>query len=67
MINGTDSLISISSSAFHLNRRRARSQVLFEGDDLNTLNEQNKQLVQDLIFLKKVKFNFYYYDFDYKF
>lgn len=53
MINGTDSLISISSSAFHLNRRRARSQVLFEGDDLNTLNEQNKQLVQDLIFLKK--------------
>jgi len=27
--------------------------VLFEGDDLNTLNDQNKQLVQDLIFLKK--------------
>ena len=57
MINGTESLISISSNTSNLmGRRRARSQVMFMGDDLNSLNEQNKQLVQDLIFLKKVNF-----------
>ncbi len=35
------------------NRRRARSQILFNGDDLNTINDQNKLLIEDLYYLKK--------------
>lgn len=36
-----------------INRRRAKSQVLFNGDDLNSLTDQNKLLIEDLFFLKK--------------
>ena len=56
MLNGTDSLISVSTS--NLSRRRARSQILYEGDSLNTLSDQNKQLVEDILFLKKVNLKF---------
>ncbi len=35
------------------NRRRAKSQILFNGDDLNTINDQNKLLIEDLYYLKK--------------
>lgn len=34
-------------------RRRSKSQVLFSGDDLNTLTEQNKLLIEDMYYLKK--------------
>lgn len=35
------------------NRRRAKSQILFNGDSLNTLADQNTLLMEDLYSLKK--------------
>lgn len=37
-------------------RRRAKSQILFNGDDLNSIVDQNKLLIEDVYYLKKVKF-----------
>jgi cell division protein FtsB len=34
-------------------RRRTRSQTIFYGDEINTLSEYNKQLIEDLCLLKK--------------
>jgi len=34
-------------------RRRARSQIIYYGDDSNTTLEYNRQLIEDLIYLKK--------------
>ena len=34
-------------------RRRSRSQTIYYGDELNTVSEQNKQLIEDLCLLKK--------------
>lgn len=37
----------------NLRRRRTKSQVIYNGDDLNTITEQNKLLIEDLFHLKK--------------
>ena len=34
-------------------RRRAKSQIVFYGDEVNTASEHNKQLIEDLYLLKK--------------
>lgn len=60
MSNATDSLISITSTGSNLSRRKARSQVLYDGDNIMTLSEQNKQLVQDIFYLKKVISDYFY-------
>ena len=34
-------------------KRRSRSQIMFYGDEINTIAEHNKQLIEDLYMLKK--------------
>ena len=34
-------------------KRRSRSQIVFYGDEINTIAEHNKQLIEDLYMLKK--------------
>lgn len=47
-----DSYFEMSRKGY-TQRRRAKSQILFDGDDLNSIVDQNKLLIEDVYHLKK--------------